>query len=141
MILVIGGYASGKCVWARSRGFGEPVEAVSFAEALRGYADGSGKECPWEGAALLHVHELAHDQELSHNVDQLAEALSKAGLVTTTEVGCGIVPLDAQQRAWRERAGRLNEALAARADTVVRMVCGIPTVLKGEGAPDGGKRG
>ena len=37
-----------------------------------------------------------------------------------------------QERAAREAAGRLACLLAARADCVVQLFCGIPTVLKGE---------
>ena len=37
-----------------------------------------------------------------------------------------------KQRADREAAGRLACLLAARAECVVQMFCGIPTVLKGE---------
>ena len=37
----------------------------------------------------------------------------------------------AEDAQWRERAGRLGCALAARADVVVRMTCGIPQVIKG----------
>ena len=36
------------------------------------------------------------------------------------------------ERAARERAGRLCCLLAERADTVVRVFCGIPKVIKGE---------
>ena len=49
-----------------------------------------------------------------------------------TEVGGGVVPMDPQERASREAAGRLACLLAARAACVVQMFCGIPTVLKGE---------
>ena len=39
------------------------------------------------------------------------------------------------QRAAREAAGRLACLLAERADCVVQMFCGLPTVLKGELPP------
>ena len=52
-----------------------------------------------------------------------------------TEVGGGVVPMDAGERAAREAAGRLACLLAARADCVVQMFCGLPTVLKGELPP------
>ena len=52
--------------------------------------------------------------------------------VLATEVGGGVVPMDVKQRADREAAGRLACLLAARAECVVQMFCGIPTVLKGE---------
>ena len=35
-------------------------------------------------------------------------------------------------RAQREAAGRLSCLLAERADTVVRVCCGLPQLLKGE---------
>ena len=36
------------------------------------------------------------------------------------------------ERRGREAVGRLCVRLAQRAECVVRMVCGIPTVIKGE---------
>ncbi|MFR8208433.1 hypothetical protein [Hominenteromicrobium sp.] len=48
---------------------------------------------------------------------------------SSAAVSCAV---DATERANREKAGRLACLLAARADCVVQMFCGIPTVLKGE---------
>ncbi|MEE8721671.1 MAG: bifunctional adenosylcobinamide kinase/adenosylcobinamide-phosphate guanylyltransferase [Eggerthellaceae bacterium] len=63
--------------------------------------------------------------------DAVASALAGKRVVACCEVGSGVVPADADARAWRERVGRVCCALAARSDAVVRMVCGIPQVLKG----------
>ena len=46
------------------------------------------------------------------------------------DFSCGVVPMDAQLRQWREENGRLNNYLAGRAERVVRMFCGIAQVLK-----------
>ena len=46
------------------------------------------------------------------------------------ELGCGVVPMDDEDRAWRERTGRLLCDLAAKADRVDRVFCGIPMRLK-----------
>ena len=46
-----------------------------------------------------------------------------------------MVPIDPAQRAAREAAGRLACLLAERADCVVQIFCGLPTVLKGELPP------
>ena len=46
------------------------------------------------------------------------------------DFSCGVVPMDAQLRQWREENGRLNNYLAGRAEHVVRMFCGIAQVLK-----------
>ena len=64
--------------------------------------------------------------------EQLADELSKKEIVIAAEIGGGLVPLDAGERAAREAAGRLACLLAERADTVVRVCCGLPQVLKGE---------
>lgn len=64
-------------------------------------------------------------------LEALADRLSAYPVVIATEVGGGVVPVDADERAAREAAGRLACLLAARADTVVRVFCGIPAILKG----------
>lgn len=74
------------------------------------------------------VQALAADCE---DLAALAEGLSKKAVVIATEVGGGVVPIDAGQRHDREQAGRLACLLAERAETVVRVCCGIPQVLKG----------
>ncbi len=73
-------------------------------------------------------------QELAAGADpgELAELLSEKEIVIATEVGGGLVPTDPAQRAAREAAGRLACLLAARAETVVRVCCGLPQLLKGE---------
>ena len=81
------------------------------------------------GTRIADVQKLAAKAE---NLEKLAEELSAYDIVLATEVGGGVVPIDAGQRAAREAAGRLACLLAARADTVVQMFCGIPTILKGE---------
>ncbi|MBP1736200.1 MAG: hypothetical protein H6Q60_81 [Oscillospiraceae bacterium] len=54
-------------------------------------------------------------------------------IVICDEVGGGVVPIDPVQREWREATGRLCCTLAAQADQVVRIFCGLPMVLKGGG--------
>ena len=41
-----------------------------------------------------------------------------------------IVPLDRSERTWREASGRLLSSLAAQADTVTRIFCGLPLEVK-----------
>ena len=76
------------------------------------------------------IQQLAADAaDLSALADKLAHEYD---ILIATEVGGGVVPMDPKQRADREAAGRLACLLAARAECVVQMFCGIPTVLKGE---------
>ncbi len=88
----------------------------------------------WDDAALAEravwdVQELVRTRT---DLEELAIELSRAEAVIATETGSGVVPVDADERAARERAGRLNCLLAERADAVVRVFCGIPKVVKGE---------
>jgi len=45
-------------------------------------------------------------------------------------VGFGIVPETPLGRAFRDRAGALNQRLAARAGQVILMVAGLPMTVK-----------
>ena len=79
--------------------------------------------------AVWDVQDLAAK---SGDLSLLAEELGRMDVVIATEVGGGVVPVSRSERAAREAAGRLNCLLAQRAETVVRVFCGIPMVLKGE---------
>ncbi len=82
------------------------------------------------GRQIAGVQDLAADaQDLTALANELA---ARYDVVIATEIGGGVVPMDAGQRTAREAAGRLACLLAARADIVVEMFCGIPTALKGE---------
>lgn len=68
--------------------------------------------------------------DLQEKLRSLADRLSQKEVVIATETGCGVIPLDPRERRNREAAGRLSCLLAERAETVVRICCGIPQVLK-----------
>ncbi len=64
---------------------------------------------------------------------RLVAAMRGAGcpvIVVTNELGQGIVPANAEARAFREAHGAMNQALAAAADRVVMVVSGLPLELK-----------
>ena len=63
----------------------------------------------------------------------LLAALSRAPgpvVLVSNEVGLGIVPENALARSFRDRAGRLNQAVAAAVDRVVFVAAGLPITLK-----------
>ena len=51
-------------------------------------------------------------------------------VVVANEVGAGIVPMRAEDRAWREAAGRATCIVAQAAETVTRVTCGIGVRIK-----------
>ncbi len=84
-------------------------------------------EAAFSARAVWDVQELAPGAELPVLADRLAEK----NIVIATELGGGLVPIDRAEREKREAAGRLACLLAERADTVIRVCCGLGQVLKG----------
>ena len=85
-------------------------------------------EAVFAARAVRDVQELVPGEDLTALTDRLATY----EIVLQTEIGGGIVPMDRAEREKREAAGRLGCLLAARADTVIRVCCGLPQLLKGE---------
>lgn len=56
--------------------------------------------------------------------------LSPNSVIISNEIGNGIVPIEKSERTWRETTGRLQCMMAARADTVVRVYCGLGEKIK-----------
>ena len=65
--------------------------------------------------------------EFMQNISKCSASL----VVVSNEIGQGIVPEHALSREFREVHGRLNMAIAEKADLVVQVVAGLPNVLKG----------
>ncbi|MCC8126527.1 MAG: bifunctional adenosylcobinamide kinase/adenosylcobinamide-phosphate guanylyltransferase [Clostridiales bacterium] len=51
-------------------------------------------------------------------------------LVVMDEVGSGIVPISRDEREYREAVGRAGQLLAAHAEQVYRVICGIGMRIK-----------
>ena len=109
MILIIGGAYQGK---------------ADFAKTLAA-----------EEHLLLNVHEriradLAEGKSRDEAETALWGQIDGESVLTADEVGCGVVPVDPAARLMREQTGRLCQQLAKQAQKVVRLYCGIPTVIK-----------
>ena len=51
-------------------------------------------------------------------------------IVVSNEIGYGIHPLEREDRVWREQTGRALCILAAGAEEVIRVSCGIGQKIK-----------
>ena len=114
MILVVGGKASGKREYVLSLGY--------QAEQI---ADGVLDEKP----VLVNLQDMVMKDV--DNAPALLPELLKKEVVVCDEVGSGVIPMGKDRRLGREATGRLCCRLAQEAEQVVRLVCGIPTVIKG----------
>ena len=113
MILVIGGYAAGK---------------RAYVSETLGFAPEEMSTDPTDSAPVLYN---LQDCGLAPTLQTVALLLQKQ-VVLCNEVGCGLVPMSAEERQRREDVGRLCILLAQKAAKVVRVCCGIGTVIKEE---------
>ncbi|MEQ8357573.1 MAG: bifunctional adenosylcobinamide kinase/adenosylcobinamide-phosphate guanylyltransferase [Kiloniellaceae bacterium] len=81
----------------------------------------------WLSNILLR--DLNVEDECGKLIEELP-ALAGPVIFVSNEVGLGIVPDNALARRFRDDAGRLNQAVAAAAQSVVFMAAGLPLVLK-----------
>ena len=124
MIFVFGGAHQGRGDFVRGllgfseiRAAGEDVESLDFS---------TGAVCGLDRWALGCVRRGEEPADLL----AAREAEWQGCALIGTDFSCGLVPMDAELRAWREANGRMNNFLAERAERVVRMFCGLPQVLK-----------
>lgn len=68
-------------------------------------------------------------ERCAHVLDANA-APGRTVIFVTNEVGMGVVPASPQARRYRDLVGRANQVIAARADVVTLVSCGIPLALK-----------
>lgn len=87
-------------------------------------------------SGIVHFEEFVRrwirENKAEHATD-LAEQILQENpelIVVTAEVGYGLVPVDAFERQYREAVGRICTNLAACADRVDRVQCGIGTRIK-----------
>lgn len=72
---------------------------------------------------------LARGEDPGEYTEKLIREHPEA-VIAAAEVGCGVVPMDPGERAWREAAGRALCRLAAASGEVTRVVCGIGVRIK-----------
>ncbi len=124
MELIVGGAYQGKWRYAQER-FPHIVWADGETCTLEGLLQA-------EGVYRFHIfldRQMRQGEELLDLPGLIME--QNPGLVIVSdEVGYGVVPVDAHERAFREAVGRVCCQLAQSADRVHRVVCGIGTVIR-----------
>src|SRR5699024_2385749 len=84
--------------------------------------------------ALFHFHEFVKRWlRQGRGWEDLAALIleeNRGLILICDEIGCGLVPVDAFEREYRESTGRIMNALAEQAERVDRVVCGIGRRIK-----------
>lgn len=84
--------------------------------------------------SLLMMKGIKEDKikEEVGKIVKIVKAAKATTIIVSNEVGCGLVPENKLGRNFRDIAGICNQIVAAGADEVNCMVCGIPIKIKGE---------
>lgn len=114
MILIIGAASAGKRAFAETLGY-TPAEMANA--------------CLDDKPVLFNLQELVWRDPGC--IGELLPQLLEKEAVLCDEVGSGVIPVAGNDAAARRAVGKLCILLAQQAECVVRMVCGIPTVIKG----------
>ncbi|MCC8060990.1 MAG: bifunctional adenosylcobinamide kinase/adenosylcobinamide-phosphate guanylyltransferase [Clostridiales bacterium] len=131
MTVIVGGRYQGKREFARKlSGLEEREFAAMVAQAGRiSPEEAIGKRCLVDFQDFLRrIMEAGEDPQ--EFVSAVLE--TEPEIVTLAEVGSGLVPMERFERDWRDAVGVAGQRLAARADTVYRVTCGLPLLIKGE---------
>jgi adenosylcobinamide kinase/adenosylcobinamide-phosphate guanylyltransferase len=105
----------------------EPLEIADRIRALRGFVV---VDCLtlWL-SNWMHRDETQVERQIAQLCSTLRTTNCQARLITN-EVGLSIIPENALARRFRDWSGLMNQRVAAVADSVVFMVCGVPTKVK-----------
>lgn len=115
MIFIVGGAYQGKKAFAEQKFAGYQIVDAYHACVRKQLQAG---ENPMEQARLM-----LEDAGRTGSISAL--------VVISDELGYGLVPVEYEERIYRETNGRVNCYLAEQAEQVYRVVAGIATKIKG----------
>ena len=120
MILIIGGAYQGKLDYAKS----------AFNLDERDIFTCSGVKIDFSKRCIYKVEEFvsACPDALQYFRDHRAQW--QDSILICQDIFCGVVPMGAENRAWRQNTGRLVQYLSREAAQVSRIFCGLEQRLK-----------
>ena len=120
MVLIIGGAYPGK---------------LTFAKETLGITDTDVYTCnssqiDFSKRCIYKIEEFTarHDDPIGYFECHREEW--QDSVLILQDIFCGVVPMGAENRAWRQRTGRLAQYLSKEATQVSRIFCGLEQRLK-----------
>lgn len=125
MILIIGGAYQGKLAYAMTAYSLTPEQVFSCADA---------PEIDFSAPCINQLHRFTLAC-VRQGVDPVAYFQAHSpqwqnSILICRDISCGVVPMEAENRAWREANGRLCQYLSKHAAQVSRIFCGLEQRLK-----------
>ena len=129
MKLIIGGYAQGKLNYAVTK---YNVAEDHVFESVLPTNEELEKLTGTIIVSSLHKWIRKRIKEGGRPEEEISSFVKKNPdcIIICDEIGNGIVPMDPFERVYRERTGRIQVKLAADAEEVERVVCGIAQKIK-----------
>ena len=120
MILIIGGAYQGKLDFAKNQ-YGITGE--------ENHSCGAG-EIDFSKRCICKIEEFTY-----HHPDPIGYFKANRehwenSILICQDIFCGVVPMGEENRAWRQRTGRLCQFLSKEATQVSRIFCGLEQRLK-----------
>ncbi|MFV0504304.1 MAG: bifunctional adenosylcobinamide kinase/adenosylcobinamide-phosphate guanylyltransferase [Lachnospirales bacterium] len=122
MILIFGGAYQGKLEYAKKQ---YRISENAIYKCV--------KEIIYGKMLYYDFHKWIYNISQKENMDELLQDFlnnNPDAIIICEDISCGVVPVDEDLRKWREDCGRSLGIISQRADVVIRLFCGIPTVLK-----------
>ena len=120
MILIIGGAYQGK---------------LDFAKETFGIADSDVHICSeaqidFSKRCIYKIEEFTYNHSDPIGYFQAHREQWQDSILILQDIFCGVVPMGTENRAWRQRTGRLCQYLSKEATQVIRVFCGLEQRLK-----------
>ena len=120
MILIIGGAYQGKLDFAKDA-FGLADEAVFICGT---------NEIDFSKRCVYKIEEFTFRHEDPVAYFEANRELWQDSVLICQDIFCGVVPMGAEMRVWRQKTGRLCRYLSGEAQQVSRIFCGLEQRLK-----------
>ena len=120
MILIIGGAYQGK---------------LDYAKETFGITDSDMHTCgvgeiDFSKLCIYNIEEFTYNHPDPIGYFQAHRKQWRDSILILQDIFCGVVPMGAENMAWRQRTGRLSQYLSREATQVSRIFCGLEQRLK-----------
>ena len=120
MILIIGGAYQGKLDFVKKT-FDVTTEEI--------YTCTAG-EIDFSSRCIYRIEEFTYGHPDPVNFFKANRELWENSILICEDIFCGVVPMNPELRAWRQKTGRLCQYLAKEAKQVSRIFCGLEQRIK-----------
>lgn len=127
MILIIGGMAQGKLAYVKHTYQNKNLKI--FEAVLPSLTEENTSDTLVVNHLNDWIRKNCTKEECRQKLQACVEQYPNL-IFISDEIGSGIVPMEKQERQWRDMVGNLQVELAEYADEVVRVLCGIGQKIK-----------